>query len=291
MSIERTVSPSRVLIRSVWLIAVIQVIAVAACGPGTTGIGPTDSPTAATASPSIVAPSPSATAETGTPTWVSDIVGQLECVGPPASLGGEVPDSGAFSLGETPTEALASFLGPGNPYASLPTEGYSQIHEDVHWASFAHLVNGHPKVIIVLGDESELGSGWAILGLRACDASEFDPSVPLTFGVTIWTDAAGNRVPTTAIQSFNGPGHCGWDAALWLILPDAMYFRDPEGVMSQWTTTTFAIVESLPSAAVDSGYRSGESALWLDPGADAYLVLTDRIERWPRSTEPELGCA
>jgi hypothetical protein len=112
----------------------------------------------------------------------------------------------------------------------------------------------------------------------------------LTFPVTVWTDTAGNRVSTETIRSIAGPGHCGWDSATWLHVDGALYFRDPTGVMAEWTATAFEADASLPPTATDTGYRSGDIALWLDPGGDAYVVLPDRIERWPRSLDPLIGC-
>lgn len=225
------------------------------------------------------------------PVWVLDLAGQLDCDGPVASLGGEYPESfgGPDALSHTPDDALALFLGPSNPFASLPTAGFTKLHVDPHWASFGHLVDGRAKAIILVTDTMG-GPGWHVVGLRACDAAEFDPAVPLTFPVTIWTDASGNRVSTEIIRSNPGPGHCGWDSATWLKVAGALYFRDPQGVMAEWTTTTFAIDAQLPRGAIDSGYRTGASALWLDPDGAAYVVSSDRVERWPRSNDPLIAC-
>jgi hypothetical protein len=227
------------------------------------------------------------------PAWVADLAGQLECDGTVASLGGEVPDAfGVGARGESPDAGLASFLGPGNPFASLPAAGYTLAEADGHWAMYAHRYEGRTKAIIVLTDTNPFGQepGWLVIGLRACDASEFDPSVPLTFPVTIWTDAAGEPVSTETVRSVAGPAHCGWDAAIWLNVGGNLYFRDPAGVMGEFTETSFEPDARLPSAAVDSGYRTGERSLWLDPGGDAYLVSSDTVERWPRSTDPDLAC-
>jgi hypothetical protein len=227
----------------------------------------------------------------GDPAWVSDIAGQLECDGAVANIGGEVPDAfGGDAPGDSPAAALASFLGPNNPFASLPAAGYTQIHLDPNWASYAHIFEGRSRAIIVLSDATEFGTGWLVVGLRACDASEFDPSVPLTFSVTIWTDAAGNRVSTETIRSAPGPGHCGWDSAIWLSVGGDLYFRDPLGVMADWTRTRFDPAAEIPATALDSGFRSGASALWLDPEGDAYLISGGQIERWPRSLDPLIGC-
>jgi len=226
------------------------------------------------------------------PMWAVNLAGQLGCDGPVARIGGEYPESfgGPDTLNNSPLDALAVFLGPSNPFASLPTAGYTQLHAEPHWASFGHLVDGQPKAIVLLTDTTEHGPGWQVMGLRACDASEFDPTVPLTFPVMIWTDQSGNRVSTETIRSMPGPGHCGWDSATWLRVEDTLYFRDPQGVMAEWTTTPFALNAQLPRSAIDSGYRSGGASLWIDPGRDAYVVSADRVERWPRSSDPQIGC-
>ena len=226
------------------------------------------------------------------PMWAVNIAGQLECDGPVARIGGEFPESfgGPDTLNNSADDALAVFLGPSNPFASIPTAGYTQLHAETHWASFAHLVDGRPKAIVLLTDTTEHGPGWQVAGLRACDASEFDPTVPLTFPVTIWTDQSGNRVSTGTIRSMPGPGHCGWDSVTWLGVEDNLYFRDPQDVMAEWTTTSFALNAQLPPSAIDSGYRSGGGSLWIDPGRDAYVVSADRVERWPRSSDPLIAC-
>lgn len=249
----------------------------------------TSSPTA-TADPTVPAslvmtPEPA-------PAWVADLAGQLECDGPVANLGSEYPE--AFGrpdpLGDDPESALGLFLGPGNMFASLPTGGFTQLHAEPHWASFVHVVDGRPKAIIVMTDTTEFGAVWSVVALRACDASEFDPAVPLTFPVTIWKDVSGNAVSTESIRSNPGPGHCGWDSAIWLHVGGELYFRDPQGVIGEWTKTRFEARAQLPTSATDSGYRSGDWSLWLDAGKDAYMVSSGNVERWPRSLNPQLAC-
>jgi len=227
--------------------------------------------------------------------WIANIAGQLGCEGPVTTIGGEVPtDDGVGQPGVTPEAALAEFLGPDNPYAALPAAGYTLLHGAPHWASFAHIVDGAPKAIIVLTDSSKFqraGTGWIVIGLRACDPAEFDPNVPLTFPVMFWTDASGARVSTATIRSFAGPAHCGWASVTFLRFDGQTYLRDPEGVMGAFVTSAFEVGVQLPETATDAGYRQGASRLWVDPGADGYVVLDDDIvERWPRSTEPMLAC-
>lgn len=237
-------------------------------------------------------PVPSVTVTTEpAPSWTAGLAGQLRCDGPLANLGGEVPEANyGERLGDTADAALRAFLGSGNPYASLPADGYEPLHLERHWASFGHVVEGRIKAIIVLTDTTEVAPGWTVVGLRACDPAEFDPSVPLTFQVTIWTDRAGSRVSTETIRSYPGAGHCGWDSAIWLHVDGQLYFRDPNRVMAEWTSSRFDANVDLPAGAVDTGYRTGDRQLWLVRGGDAYLVSPQRVERWPRSTDPLIGC-
>jgi hypothetical protein len=242
-------------------------------------------------------PEPSATTPAGTtpepaPAWAVDLRGQLDCEGPVMGLGGEIPDSGSVeTYGPTPEEAITAFLGPGNPYATLPAAGFELRQREPHWAEFAYAVDGRTKTIVILSDTSLYGTGWAVLGLRSCDASEFDPSTPLTFPMTIWSDAAGHRVPTETIRSHPGPAHCGHEDAIWLTVDGQLFFRDPRKVMAQWERSTFSADATRPRTATDTGYRNGNQELWIDPTGDAYLVGPQRTERWPRSTDPQLGCA
>jgi len=227
-----------------------------------------------------------------TPDWAIDLRGQLACEGPVLGMGGEIPDVGSTeAYGPTATEALETFVGPGNPYASLPTTGYEPRHLEPHWAEFAYAVDGKTKTVIVLSATTLFGPGWTVMGLRSCDASEFDPSTPLTFPVTVWTTAAGHRVQTETIRSHPGPAHCGEEDAIWLYVAGQLFFRDPRHVMADWERTPFDADATKPSRARDSGFRNGDQELWIDPEGDAYLVGPDRTERWPRSTDPQLGCA
>jgi hypothetical protein len=253
-------------------------------------IGPSDStePSGLEATPATV--SPPVTPEPA-PSWAADITGQLECDGAVANLGMEVSESDIpETLGDTPETALAVFLGPTNPYSTLPAAGFSQLHREPHWASFAHVVGGRAKAIIVLSDATASGPRWAVVGLRACDASEFDPTVPLTWPLTIWSDVSGVRISTRTIVSVSGPAHCGQESAVFLSVDGNLYFHDPNNVMAAWTSTRFDSNAQLPGRAKDTGYRSGKWSLWLDPGGDAYLVTHGRVERWPRSTDPQIVC-
>ncbi len=310
---RRTVS-RRSLLTAVATIAVVIVVGAVLVGrvaipgvsspppdpvPSTSGQGFADAtPTPTSARPAatdptepIGTPRPSIP-DVPAPAWAADLAGQLDCVGDMVGLGGEIPDSGsAETYGATPEDALATFLGPSNPYATLPASGFEPLHLEPHWTEFGYSVDGRTKTVVVLSDTTIYGTGWAVMGLRSCDASEFDPATPLTFPVTVWTDDSGVRVSTETIRSHKGPAHCGFESATWLYVGRQLFFRDPKHVMADWVSTTYDADASNPKRAEDSGYRSGETQLWIDPKGDAYLVGPDRVERWPRSTDPDIGCA
>jgi hypothetical protein len=122
-----------------------------------------------------------------------------------------------------------------------------------------------------------------------------------------WT-RNGERVPTTVMSLRLGPGHCGWDDAVFLtfhrqigapvrMLTDALqYIRDPRERFE--TLGPFEPSVARPADAVFTGYLYGPIELWLSPsvGADAVFVRRADIgpgdvwERWPRAPDPP-GCS
>lgn len=74
---------------------------------------------------------------------------------------------------------------------------------------------------------------------------------------------------------------------------DADYVRDPEDVFGDpVTAAAFDPEAELPEGAVDTGFRLGGTALWMDPAdpSGIFLVAADSVERWPLDPEPTL-CA
>jgi len=226
------------------------------------------------------------------PAWTAALAGQLQCDGPPAGLGGETGEVAALDGAPDPASAVESLLAAGD-YAALPRRGFTPRERDDHWGRFVYEVDDRVKSVLILTDAPPgIPSGsWYVVGLRACDPSEFDPADGLNFDIEIWRDSADRPVPTTVVHSIVGPGHCGWDTTTWLTLRGETYIRDPQGVMEELTDGSFAANVMLPADAVPTGYHSGPSKLFtaLD-GRSVYLVAPDRAERWPRAvTMP--GCA
>jgi hypothetical protein len=257
-------------------------------------VAPTAVASPAPATPGQVMPSPSTT-QASEPTWTIDLIGQLECDGPPASIGGEVGEVYGEGLSPESPEAAMDALVANSIFSSLPVRGYERTDLEGHWARLVHRVDGNVKAVVVLRDAGpEIDPGvWSVTGLRACDPAEFAPDSGLTGGLlAVWLDADGERVPTTIIAEIQGPGHCGWESTIWLRLEDALYLRDPKGVLEQAAVGRFDPDVTLPKAARSTGYHEGGRSIWRDGDPDTiYVVMADRVERWPRALDRFMGCA
>jgi hypothetical protein len=244
------------------------------------------------ATPSPETPEPTGIAESE-PSWALDLIGQLECDGPPATIGGEVGEIFDERVSpESPEAAMDAFVAT-SMYTGLPATGSQQADLEPHWARYMHRSDGKIKAVVVVGDAGEyLDPGtWSVVGLRACDASEFVPGSGFTGAtIAVWLDGEGNRVPTTSIHETAGPEHCRWEATTWLRLDGSRYIRDPDGVLEWATMEPFDPDVDLPGDAISTRYHEGGSTIWLDSDHDAiYVVLSDRVDRWPRAIG-ELGC-
>jgi hypothetical protein len=267
-------------------------------GRGDVATTPTASPTSSiTASPSatVVTPSPSGPAVIARPVWAIDLASHLDCDGPPSTMGMDVPDvPSPFDPGATPEEALTNIL---IDYRSLPSTGWTRPFIDGRWAVQRYLVNDRVKVHVVstnLFPDAPTETRWQVVGLRACDPSEFD-IVDIGNGApTVWRDAADVPVRTEVVVSSPGPGHCGWQRTVFLTLgPDkAQYFRDPHGDLAEYSVVPFDPDANLPADAVDTGFHTDEWHLYTIPSGRAVFIRTKdgTVERWPRATEP-IGCA
>jgi hypothetical protein len=292
---RRTASPARLVAAAV--------IALALIGLGLTVLLPRPADVA-TPSPSPSMPSqaasPSAAARTSEPSptapprpvWAMNVASHLDCDGPPSTIGMDVPTiPGPSDPGPTPDGALANIL---LTYWTLPASGYGPVLMDGNWALHRYLVDGRPKVHIVstnLFPEVPSETRWEVVGLRACDPSEFAEA---DFGAnanTIWRDAADEPVRTDVITSHVGPGHCGWERMIFLSLGDLQYLRDPFGDLEAYTVVPFHPDARLPGDAVDTGMHTDEWHLFTIPSGRAVFVRTadGTYELWPRAKEP-IGC-
>ncbi len=301
------VPPGRPRGRGRWLLA-LAVLAVALIVTGsrftstggsaqssaTSGAIAETTPSPVLETPAPLTPPPS-TGSAPDPTWTIDLLDQLECAGPPATIGGEVGEIPGEGLSPVSPGAAIDVFVDNALYASLPIEGYERTDMDGHWARFAHRVNGKTKAVVVLRDAGpEIDPGvWSVVALRACDPAEFAPGSGFTGGLlAVWQDAEGERVPTTVVHESQGPEHCGWGSTIWLRVEGALYLRDPNGVLTEAVVGSFDPDVPLPTDARSTGYHEGGRTIWRDEDPAAiYVVMADRAERWPRALDPFLGCA
>jgi hypothetical protein len=268
-------------------------------GVDTTGLQATVSIVGDEPRPSSPMPSPSASTAAGptvqpAPAWVADLQGQLDCDGPIADLGQEVPpDFGPFDPAPSPDRAIQGLLETGM-YAWLPARGFEPPQVEGRWALHRYVVEGSLKVIAVSTNafaEVPDEVGWEVVGLRACDPSEFDPAHGLSDDTTLWLDTDGQPVRSDRIFSRPGPGHCGWEGVTFLHLGDELYLRDPEGVLASRTARPFRQVAALPADAIDTGLHTATHRLFTVPDEQLVYVRSKggTIERWGRALD-EIGC-
>ena len=107
--------------------------------------GPSSEPTPTTSAATTPTDAPA-------PAWTADLMGQLQCDGPPSTIGGETREVG----GETgspvsPEEAVVVFAAT-TFFTSMPARGYERTELEPHWARFEHRVDGRIKAIVILTD-------------------------------------------------------------------------------------------------------------------------------------------
>lgn len=135
------------------------------------------------------------------------------------------------------------------------------------------------------------GPGWYVESWAHCDYSELPRSFTDGLGLQIWTDADGRPLPTTTIESWEGPEHCDWQSMTFLHLGAAVYVRNPHPDLADFFATSYEEHADLPADAVDTGYERNGDRLWLSTDRQqAFVGSKQRVEAWPRTIEP-LGCA
>lgn len=223
-----------------------------------------------------------------------------ECDFPVSQGGGGDYDSGLASVQGDPEAALVDWIAEDGSWSSgVPVEGYRVERDDGDRVMFSYDVDLLSKVVVIVSDAISDGAGstgWGVESWAACDPAEMPPAFTEAAGIGVWTDRAGRRVPTTEVQSFDGPEHCDWDDIVFLLVGDwdagQVYLRDVTGELADHLRTGFAQGVRVPADAEASGWRRDGRELWLAPDA-AYLVAVDNqrdVERWPRTREP-VACA
>lgn len=283
-------------------LAAVVVLAVAGLALATLLRDPADIATPTSPSPSTrsVAPSASPAAVSPTapaspttqprPVWTFDLASNLDCDGAIADFGSDV-GAGAFEPLSTPDEALEVAR---IPYSNIPASGFEPALVDGDWALHRYLVDGRPKVhaVSTKGEEfAEFGPGWHVVGLRACDPSEYADAEFGPEANTIWFDDSDRPVRTDVVTSYDLS--CLQRVVhLSLYTPDyTAYLRDPDGDLREDLVVPFDADTRLPSDAIDTGFHTEDWHLFTIPSGRAVFMRTPdgTIELWPRASEP-VGC-
>lgn len=225
----------------------------------------------------------------------------LQCEHDPSDGGAGAYDDGLASTQGSPTEALENSFTETGFGATLPSSGYRIERRTGERVLFSYDVEGKTKVaFIVYSGVSDYNgdTGWGVESWAQCDPSEFPSDITTDLNIGVWENAAGQRVPTSTIESFTGSEHCDWQDVTFLRLgskrTDPEYVRDPAKKLTDSLTAPFERTGQLPPTAIDTGLHRDGRQLWLaQDQTRAYLVSVDdptNVEVWPAS-KTQIGCA
>ena len=258
---------------------------------------PSSAPTSAIRSPlpqprEAASPTPTSTSQAG-PSWATGLLGQLQCDGVPASIGGEVGEISGDILSPISAEAALAAFTSTTSYTAFPLRGYEPTQLDRDWAQFSYMSAGKTKALVVVRRGGPLvdTDAWTLAGLRACDPAEFAPGSGFTGALlAVWLDANEARVPTTTLSETHGASHCDWESVTWLRLDGVSYLRDPLDRLEFELIVPFEPDATLPDGARSTGYHEGGRTIWqADDPSVIYVVTEDGVERWPQPAD-QIGC-
>ncbi|HEX5015333.1 MAG TPA: hypothetical protein VFV72_14380 [Candidatus Limnocylindrales bacterium] len=232
-----------------------------------------------TAEPLSSGPTP-----TPAPAWLAGAEAALGCDGTPSGFGSEwEKNSLGTSEWTTPAAALADFVKQvQNFYVPFPAAGYQLIGQTDEAAAFAYGRLGSPRAIVRLRNvgTADLG-GWYIDDVAGCDPSEWGEDAHVPVKLTIWTDAGGASVPTTAVEEIEDCYN-----ATKLTVNGRLFVWDPMLNAGSYDPAqleaTFSATDALPAAAIDTGFHAGDRRLYLAvDGTAAFTVTGSTVNRWP----------
>lgn len=165
---------------------------------------------------------------------------------------------------------------------------------------FVAEVAGVPKAAVIVhdgeGTEGTGGDGWYVESWATCDVVELPSDFVEEVSYEVWTDARGRLVPTRELEVFRGAEHCDWQDMTFLSLGQwdedvPTFVRAPDPDLREYFDEPFRARTTLPSDAIDSGFRRDNDRLWLSPDHSRVYVGAGPkdVETWPRMIE-RLGC-
>ena len=199
----------------------------------------------------------------------------------------------------SPESALQAGLQLGEQWWLDPTDLRTSVRKETR-VVFVHDVAGRARfaALVERGPRDHIDE-WRLSSWAMCEPSELTGDDADNVGYGVWLDAGGDPVPISEVMTLRGPEHCGWEDVTFIevdrdVPAIQQFVHDPSGELDDRLRTTYAERAGLPSDALDTGWRRGGLALWLQPRGDAaYLVnLADPtdVERWPRAKRT-IGCA
>ena len=201
-------------------------------------------------------------------------------------------------VGRTAEDALQQSHDEGTWDA--PIDLMQVVREEPDRILYAYAAAGRTKqAVIVHHGPAAKGTGAGKDGLAwwpeswsRCDVAEYPAAVTDDLGYEFWSEVGGRRRPIAEIVSHPGGDCVAGTHFLELDRADedrrrvyVAHGEDPDFFAEPYQADV-----ALPADAVDTGYDHGEDHLWLSPDQSrAYVGGPDRVELWPRTTQP-LGC-
>jgi hypothetical protein len=170
----------------------------------------------------------------------------------------------------------------GRVVAFLPLQNWTKASGDDGWARFDYVVNGSPKASVLFAAVPEGSATRWSWNAAACDPAEFAPTVRITGGVVVWSDASGRRVPTSKVLERNICGNPNGPTTLTLA-GVGVFTRDPGDRFEGRLLVPFATDIAVPSDATTTEYQEGGHQLWIAHDRKAaYVGSRESADRWPR---------
>ncbi len=222
----------------------------------------------------------------------------LDCAGTPYEKGRGNYDTGPESVQDGPQAAVDDWQAEEGRH--LPQVPYVETARHGDQALFTWSTQGFVAGAFVVRDDTagtDGDRGWGVASYGLCDPAEWPPETSDAVGIQVWTNADGDRVPTSLVYSSPGAEHCGWEDMTFLWLGkdgrDGEFYGTPDGYLAEFLRTSYAAHAELPADASDTGYARDGRHLWLAAdGSAAYLVGADGdAERWPAPANEPIRCA
>jgi hypothetical protein len=221
----------------------------------------------------------------------------LDCPGHPWQQGSGNYDTGPESVQDDARTAVDDWL--DDEGAVLPDVEVEEAGREGRAVLFTWREGGTALGSFVVHDDmdgTDGDRGWGVYSYAFCDPAEWPPGVSDAAGYQVWSNADGDRVPTSLIYSWPGSEHCGWEGMTYLFLGSdgrlGEFYGTPDPELQELLATTYAEHTEPPADARDTGYQRDGRELWVaKDGTAAYLVGADGdAERWPGPAGEPIRC-